>query len=231
MIVIPRTGETWLSRSTGEPVTIIDSYATAITGARVAHADEADHRQNDGLVSFHTRYVPAVTRPHPLDRAIDGAIKTDLGLGVRTDQPDRMRLAILTWCASIASSSEDINDLVGVAAWAAAWVAVLDLAGLPAATDAARRVRREEILTHDCRAEYDRAAAKHHGITPYHPSMSDVHRAAILIEEVGEVARAMTPDATSPTGHAGDLRAELVQVATMALAWAAHLLDDAEKTR
>ena len=142
-----------------------------------------------------------------------------------------MRLAILTWCASIASSSEDINDLVGVAAWAAAWVAVLDLAGLPAATDAARRVRREEILTHDCRAEYDRAAAKHHGITPYHPSMSDVHRAAILIEEVGEVARAMTPDATSPTGHAGDLRAELVQVATMALAWAAHLLDDAEKTR
>ena len=96
MIVIPRTGETWLSRPTGEPVTIIDSYATAITGARVAHADEVGHRQNDGLVSFQTRYVPAVTRPHPLDRAIDGAIKTDLGLGVRTDRPDRMRLAVLT---------------------------------------------------------------------------------------------------------------------------------------
>ena len=87
MIITPRTGETWLSRSTGEPVTITDSYATAIIGARVAHADAAGHRQNDGLASFHARYVPAVTRPHPLDRAIDGAIKTDLGLGVRTDQP------------------------------------------------------------------------------------------------------------------------------------------------
>mgnify|MGYP000843725198 CR=1 FL=1 len=129
MIITPRTGETWLSRSTGEPVTITDSYATAIIGARVAHADAAGHRQNDGLISFRARYVPAVTRPHPLDRAIDGAIKTDLGLGVRTDQPDRMRLAVLTWCASIASSGGDIDDLVGVAAWAAAWVAVLDLAG------------------------------------------------------------------------------------------------------
>lgn len=230
MIITPRTGETWLSRSTGEPVTITDSYATAIIGARVAHADAAGHRQNDGLASFHARYVPAVTRPHPLDRAIDGAIKTDLGLGVRTDQPDRMRLAILTWCASIASSGGDIDDLVGVAAWAAAWVAALDLAGLPATTDAARRVRREEILAHDCAAEYDRAAAKHAGITPRHPSMSDTHRAAILIEEVGDVARALTPDVTTPTGHAGDLRAELVQVATMALAWAARILADTEET-
>ena len=160
MIVTPRTGETWLSRSTGEPVTITDSYATAIIGARVAHADAAGHRQNDGLISFRARYVPAVTRPHPLDRAIDGAIKTDLGLGVRTDQPDRMRLAVLTWCASIASSGGDIDDLIGVAAWAAAWVAALDLAGLPAATDAARRVHREEVLIYDCQVEYDRAAAK-----------------------------------------------------------------------
>ncbi len=230
MIVTPRTGETWLSRSTGEPVTITDSYATAIIGARVAHADAAGHRQNDGLISFRARYVPAVTRPHPLDRAIDGAIKTDLGLGVRTDQPDRMRLAVLTWCASIASSGGDIDDLIGVAAWAAAWVAALDLAGLPAATDAARRVHREEVLIYDCQVEYDRAAAKHAGITPYHPSMADVHRAAILIEEVGEVARALTPDAAAPTGHAGDLRAELVQVATMALAWAARILADTEET-
>ena len=60
--------------------------------------------------------------------------------------------------------------------------------------------------------------------------MSDTHRAAILIEEVGEVARALTPDATTPTGHAGDLRAELVQVATMALAWAARILADTEET-
>ena len=80
-------------------------------------------------------------------------------------------------------------------------------------------MRREDVLTHDCRTVV---------ITPYHP-MSDTHWAAILIEAVGKVARALAPDATSPTGHAGDLRAELVQVAGVALAWAARRLDDAEK--
>ena len=121
------------------------------------------------------------------------------------------RAEIVAWLTQVSQAGAD--------------AAVLDLAGLPAATDAARRVRREEVLIYDCRVEYDRAAAKHAVTTPYHPSMSDVHRAAILIEEVGEVARALTPDAAAPTGHAGDLRAELVQVATMALAWAARILD------
>ena len=77
-------------------------------------------------------------------------------------------------------------------------------------------------------AEYDRADRKHDGNTPYNPSMSDDDRAAILGEEVGEVARALTPDAHTAVGHAGNLVDELVQTATMAAAWLARILDDKE---
>lgn len=78
------------------------------------------------------------------------------------------------------------------------------------------------------RAEYDRAHAKHQGMTPYNPSMSDDDRAAILGEEVGEVARALTPDADTAVGHGGELAEELVQTATMAAAWLARILDDTQ---
>lgn len=79
---------------------------------------------------------------------------------------------------------------------------------------------------HDAvRAEYDRAHHKHNGLTPLSPALSDTFKAAILLEEVGEVARACTPDAHTDVGHAGDLTDELVQVATMACAWAQCILN------
>lgn len=79
------------------------------------------------------------------------------------------------------------------------------------------------------RAEYDRADTKHQGMTPHNPGMSDDDRAAILGEEVGEVARALTPDADTAVGHGGELAEELVQTATMAAAWLARILEDREE--
>ena len=78
----------------------------------------------------------------------------------------------------------------------------------------------------EVRAELDRAHRKHDGMTPLHPDMRDMDRAVILLEEVGEVARALTPDAHTSTGHAGDLADELIQVAAMATAWLARVLID-----
>ncbi len=76
--------------------------------------------------------------------------------------------------------------------------------------------------------EYVRADREHNGNTPYNPQMSDEHRLAILMEEVGEVARCLTPDANTGIGHAGDLEEELIQTAAMAFAWAMRIVDDME---
>lgn len=76
--------------------------------------------------------------------------------------------------------------------------------------------------------EYVRADSEHNGNTPYNPQMSDEHRLAILMEEVGEVARCLTPDANTGIGHAGDLEEELIQTAAMAFAWAMRIVDDME---
>lgn len=43
------------------------------------------------------------------------------------------------------------------------------------------------------------------------------------------VARALTPDADTPVGHASPLRDELIQVAAMALAWCARIVVDTER--
>lgn len=63
-------------------------------------------------------------------------------------------------------------------------------------------------------AERDSAIIKH-GMaqTPANPDMTMDERLRIIVEEVGEVARAMTYDEGDPV----KLRAELVQVATMAI--------------
>ncbi|WP_128683428.1 hypothetical protein [Actinomyces qiguomingii] len=108
------------------------------------------------------------------------------------------------------------QHLAELARWTVAWA--VDASGLT-----------EEEIWHRVRAEYDRAHSKHAGMTPYHPDMSDDARAAILSEEVGEVARALTPDADTPTGHGGNLVDELVQTATMAVAWLARALADRPK--
>ena len=229
MTSIPRAGDIWRHRTSGRSVTIADAGATATTGARVAYTDPLGRRRNDtALADFLRDYEPARTRHHVLDAAIGLALAEEPG--ILPEVGDRWRLCSLTrYAGAVARGRCRPMDMAMAAAVAAEWVALLDTAGRPATTDADQLVRREEILIYDCAAEYDRAAAKHHGITPYHPAMSDTHRAAILIEEVGEVARALTPDATASTGHAGDLRAELVQVATMALAWAARMLADADE--
>jgi len=63
--------------------------------------------------------------------------------------------------------------------------------------------------------EFERAYAKHNGYTPASHDMTDRDRLVILVEEVGEIARAMTYD----NGDEIELMKELVQVATMACAW------------
>lgn len=69
-------------------------------------------------------------------------------------------------------------------------------------------------------AEYTRAHLKHKGWTPANDRMSDGERLAILVEEVGEVARAVTYD----NGNAENLVAELIQVSAMAAAWAEYAM-------
>jgi len=68
--------------------------------------------------------------------------------------------------------------------------------------------------------EFARAYAKHDGKTPRSWSVGDQQSLVILVEEVGEVARAMTYDEGDPE----HLAEELVQVATMAAAWADRLM-------
>ena len=75
------------------------------------------------------------------------------------------------------------------------------------------------------------AAAAKHGVqrTPAHPGMSDAARLAILVEEVGEVSRALTYDQDR-----GRLRGELLQAAAMAGMWVDGLAAQAplgERTR
>lgn len=68
----------------------------------------------------------------------------------------------------------------------------------------------------DVRLERHRASTKHgRNQTPASGELSDDECLRILVEEVGEVARAMTYD----EGNEDNLEAELTQVATMALAW------------
>lgn len=69
-------------------------------------------------------------------------------------------------------------------------------------------------------AEFGRAHRKHVGKTPRSHAVGDAASLVVLVEEVGEVARAMTYD----EGNLDNLAEELIQVATMAAAWAERLL-------
>lgn len=154
---------------------------------------------------------------HPLDQAIayTQAHYTEQNIPFRDP---RRRLGLLFVTAGEAAyasiHSSTLSRLAYVAYQAAWWAAEAgdQQPGGPAVWD-------------QIRAEYTRAHTKHGGITPLHPDMSEHDRAAILLEEVGEVARACTPDASTEVGHAGDLVEELVQVATMALAWAQAIIN------
>ena len=166
-----------------------------------------------------------MTALHTLDNAIDYVQPR-----VPDDclHPDTIvRLGHLVVCSGNACEAAGNHDAISTCGYLAItariamrWADALATDGesIESAADAVRR-------------EYDRAHAKHAGLTPNNPAMSNDDRAAILIEEVGEVARALTPDANTEVGHAGNLREELIQTATMALAWLARLLDDKEATR
>lgn len=87
----------------------------------------------------------------------------------------------------------------------------------PAATRAAAELTDvfPEVLD-----EIRRAVAKHgYTRTPLWAGQTRAANLAVLVEEVGEVASALTYD----RGDADNLKAELIQVATMALAWRASL--------
>ena len=141
----------------------------------------------------------------------------------RDFESTQYRLSMLARSAGLAIDPDydghmRFDTLCALAADAIDWVTALD------GDDSRQAFTR--VLRQDVQAEWERANRKHNGNTPAKPSMPDMDRAAILLEEVGEVARALTPDADTPTGHAGNLRDELVQVAAMAVAWASTLRED-----
>lgn len=68
-------------------------------------------------------------------------------------------------------------------------------------------------------AEYERAAAKHPGMTLDKDGHTDESRYYALAEEVGEVCAALTYDNKADTGHNSDLISEVTQVGGLAIAW------------
>ncbi len=72
------------------------------------------------------------------------------------------------------------------------------------------------------RAESIRAHIKHkdHGGSIFDPNMSTLAKLAALVEEVGEVGRALTYDGDEGKDH---LVKELIQVANVALTWVESL--------
>lgn len=93
--------------------------------------------------------------------------------------------------------------------------------------EARARERREQAVAEitaaflDVQAEIARAVEKHgYARTPLSRDPADAgKKLAVLIEEVGEVAHALNYD----SANQDNLKAELVQVAAMALAWRASL--------
>lgn len=78
-------------------------------------------------------------------------------------------------------------------------------------------------------AEYERAAAKHPGMTLDCDGPTDENRFYALAEEVGEVAASLTYDNAQGTGHGADTIAEVTQVGALALAWLTRYQDGEEQ--
>ena len=78
-------------------------------------------------------------------------------------------------------------------------------------------------------AEYERAAAKHPGMTLDADGHTDESRFYALAEEVGEVAASLTYDNAKGTGHNADTIAEVAQVGALALAWLTRYQDGGER--
>nr|DAE82213.1 MAG TPA: hypothetical protein [Caudoviricetes sp.] len=78
-------------------------------------------------------------------------------------------------------------------------------------------------------AEYERAAAKHPGMTLDCDGHTDESRFYALAEEVGEVAASLTYDNANSTGHNADTIAEVTQVGALALAWLTRYQDGEDR--
>lgn len=78
-------------------------------------------------------------------------------------------------------------------------------------------------------AEYERATAKHPGMTLDADGHTDETRFYALAEEVGEVAASLTYDNTDSTGHNADTVAEVTQVGALALAWLTRYQEGGER--
>lgn len=166
-----------------------------------------------------------------IDPAVERAVDEIDYVGLGAPNPYNHLAEMLFLTSAAWSSGAKRFALTATAARAALWVAYLDEKsdGSSAHGLRRRRGRARRILENDVVAEYQRAYDKHHGLTPFNPEVAEQAKFVILAEEVGEVARALTPDADTPVGHAGDLRDELIQVAAMALAWCARIIVDTER--
>ena len=74
--------------------------------------------------------------------------------------------------------------------------------------------------------EYLRAAEEHPGMTLECDGHTDASRLFALVEEIGEVAAALTYDNDVETGHNAQLEDEAIQVVALALAWATRYQDE-----
>lgn len=168
---------------------------------------------------------------HDLDQALDEAIHyPDHYLDNPAHNLGKLAAAAGTAITNILESADDrYDDDAQQSLREDACVMLANVAGLAAAWAAQPLELDDTHIWEAIRMEYDRAHTKHNGNTPLNPDMPDRDRAAILLEEVGEVARALTPDAHTATGHAGNLAEELIQTATMAAAWLQHLINQEEE--
>lgn len=161
-----------------------------------------------------------------IDPAVARAVDEIDYVGCNIVNPYNYLAEIMFLTSAAWSSGAKRFSLSAIAARSALWIAYLDektdgssLHGLRRRRGRARRVLENEVIT-----EYQRAYDKHHGRTPFNPEVTEQMKFVILAEEVGEVARALTP-----VGHANPLRDELIQVAAMALAWCARIVVDTER--
>lgn len=80
-----------------------------------------------------------------------------------------------------------------------------------------------ELTLTAIQAEATRAHLRHRQQSMLGPHRTNGDRLAILVEEVGEVARELTYDHGGPHGRRAELVKELIQVAAMAASWVEYL--------
>ena len=137
---------------------------------------------------------------HPLDRALDSVVpRSDCGDPRLRRFVDLGKLALWVGNAAFQPCKSMLDAIIDITA---GWLISLGV------EDPAEAMRHE----------YDLACIKHPGMTLDGDAPTDKQRAAALVEELGEVARALTYD----RDHAGELTTELAQLGGLAAAWLIH---------